>query len=150
MARLVTSFDHHFHSILTMAILLGIGFKRCWKVMRVIWRHTWWVPLSICVRFDSCWVSCQIALSTSSQKCSFGLISGDCGGQLQYSWNQSCIIQSLKGYTHANGVLVFRQILTLPSVWCIWKRNSLDPKIFFYARLTNSYIPLRIGCVFSC
>ena len=83
------------------AILFGIDSLRCWKVMQGIWHHAWWIALSGSVRFDGCGTSCLMALLNSSNKCSIGLRSGDCGGHLSKvkspscSWNLSCTIWAL-------------------------------------------------------
>ncbi len=66
----------------TALILRGIDSTRCWKHSSEILVHIDMIASRSCCRFVGCtsmmWISC----STTSQRCSIGLRSGDCGGHL--------------------------------------------------------------------
>ncbi len=87
--------------ILTYLILHSIDSTRCWKHSSEVLLHIDMIALRSCYRFVCCTCMMQISRSTTSQRCSIGLRSGDCGGplsnvnSLSCSWNQSEMIWAL-------------------------------------------------------
>ncbi len=63
-------------------ILRGIVSTRCWKRSSDILVHIDMIVSHSCCRFVGCTSMMWISRSTTSQKCSVGLRSGDCGGHL--------------------------------------------------------------------
>ncbi len=82
-------------------ILYGIDSSRCWKHSLEILVHIDMISSHSCCRIVGCTSMMQISCSTTSQRCSIGLRSGDWGGHLRKvnslscSRNQSQIIWAL-------------------------------------------------------
>ncbi len=75
----------------TALILRGIDSTRCWK-------HSWKILVHIdmrashsCCRFVGCTSKMRISCSITSQRCSIGLRSGDCGGHWSTVNSLSCL-----------------------------------------------------------
>ncbi len=66
----------------TALILCGIDSTRCWKHSSEILVHIDMIASRSCCRFVGCTSMMRISRSTTSQRCSIGLRSGDCGGHL--------------------------------------------------------------------
>ncbi len=85
----------------TALILCGIDSTRCWKLSSEILVHIDLIASRSCCRFIGCTSMMWISRSTTSQSCSIGLRSDDCGGHLSkvnslsYSRNQSEMIWAL-------------------------------------------------------
>ncbi len=79
----------------------GIDSTRCWKHSSEILVHIVMIASHSCCRFVVCTSMMRISRSSTSQRCSIGLRSGDCGGylskvnSLSCSRNQSEMIWSL-------------------------------------------------------
>ncbi len=71
-------------------ILRGIDSTRCWKHSSEILVHIDMIASHSCCRFVVCTSMMQISRSTTSQRCSIGLRSGDCGGRLSKVNSLSC------------------------------------------------------------
>ncbi len=134
-------------------ILRGIDSTRCWKHSSEIWVHIDMIASHSCCRFVSCTFMMRISRSTTSQRCSIGLWSGDCGGQLSESVNTTVFLwlsgRALRfqrkrlwvqftGNTHnekmysLNALQVALQVaLTLPSECRSSNRDSSDQARFF-------------------
>ncbi len=88
-------------SFRTVLILRGIDSTRCWKHYSEILVHIVMIASRSCCRFVVCTSMMWISRSTTSQRCSIGLRSGDCGGHfskvnsLSCSRNQSEMIWAL-------------------------------------------------------
>ncbi len=88
----------------TALILRGIDSTRCWKRSSEILVHIDTIASHSCSRFVGCTSMMRISRSTTSQRCSIGLRSGDCGGHLSKvnsfscSRNQSEMIYALWHY----------------------------------------------------
>ncbi len=85
----------------TALIIRGIDSTRCWKHFSEILVHIDTIASHSCCRFVGCTSMMRISRYTTSQRCSVGLRSGDCGGHLSKvnslscSWNQSEMIWAL-------------------------------------------------------
>ncbi len=85
----------------TALILHGIDSTRCWKHSSEILVHIDMIASCSCCRFVGFTSMMRISRSTTSQRCSIGLRSGDCGGHfskvnsLSCSRNQSEMIWAL-------------------------------------------------------
>ncbi len=66
----------------TVLILCGIDSTRCWKHSSEMLVHIVMIASRSCCRFVGCTSMMWISRSTTSQSCSIGLRSGDCGGHL--------------------------------------------------------------------
>ncbi len=66
----------------TAVILRGRDLTRCWKHSSEILVHFDMIASRSCCRFVGCTSMMWISRSTTSQRCSIGLRSGDCGGHL--------------------------------------------------------------------
>ncbi len=71
-------------------ILRGIDSTRCWKHSSEILVHIVMIASRSCCRFVGCTSMMWISRSTTSQRCSIGLRSGDCGGHLSKVNSLSC------------------------------------------------------------
>ncbi len=74
----------------TALIFHVIDSKRCWKHSSEILVHIDMIASRSCCRFVDCTSMMRISRSTTSQRCSIGLISGDCGGHLSKVNSFSC------------------------------------------------------------
>ncbi len=74
----------------TALILHGIDSTRCWKHSSEILVHIDMITSHSCSRFVGCTSMMWISRSTTSQRCSIGLRSGDCGGHLSKVNSLSC------------------------------------------------------------
>ncbi len=74
----------------TALILRDIDSTRCWKHPLEILVHIDMITSRSCCRFVSCTSMMWISRSTTSQRCSIGLRSGDCGGHLSKVNSLSC------------------------------------------------------------
>ncbi len=74
----------------TALILRGIDSTRCWKHSSEILVHIDMIASRSCSRFVDCTFMMRISRSTTSQRCSIGLRSGDCGGHLSKVNSLSC------------------------------------------------------------
>ncbi len=74
----------------TALILRGIDSTRCWKHCSEILVHIVMIASRSCCRFVVCTSMMWISRSTTSQSCSIGLRSGDCGGHLSKVNSLSC------------------------------------------------------------
>ncbi len=68
----------------------GIDSTRCWKHCSEILIHIDLIASRSCCRFVGCTSMMWISRSTTSQRCSIGLRSGDCGGHLSKVNSLSC------------------------------------------------------------
>ncbi len=75
-------------------IIRGIDSTRCWKHSSKILVHIDMISSRSCCRFVGCTSMIRISRSTTSQRCSIGLRSGDCGGHLSKVTN--CHVQETK------------------------------------------------------
>ncbi len=66
----------------TVLILRDTDSTRCWKHSSEILVHIVMIASRSCCRFVVCTSMMRISRSTTSQRCSIGLRSGDCGGYL--------------------------------------------------------------------
>ncbi len=64
----------------TDLIVCGIDSTKCWKQSSEILVHIDMIASCSCYRFVGCTSMMRISRSTTSQRCSIGLRSGDCGG----------------------------------------------------------------------
>ncbi len=64
--------------------------KMCWKHSSDILLHIDMIASRSCCRFVGCTSMMRISRSTTSQRCSIGLRSGDCGGHLSKVNSLSC------------------------------------------------------------
>ncbi len=71
-------------------IIRGIDSTRCWKHSSEILVHIDMIASRSCCRFVGCTSMMWISRSTTSQRCSIGLRSGDCGGHLSKVNSFSC------------------------------------------------------------
>ncbi len=91
-------------AIKTALILRGIDSTRCWKHSSEILVYIDMIASHSCCRFVGCTSMMRISRSTTSQRCSIGLRSGDCGNHLSKvnslscSRNQSAMIWALWHY----------------------------------------------------
>ncbi len=76
-----------FRSVL---ILRGIDSTRCWKHSSEMLVHIVMIASHSFCRFVGCTSMMRISRSTTSQRCSIGLRSGDCGGHLSKVNSSSC------------------------------------------------------------
>ncbi len=74
----------------TALILHGIDSTRCWNHSSEILVHIDMIASFSSCRFVGCTSMMWISRSTTSQKCSIGLRSGDCGGHLSKLNSFSC------------------------------------------------------------
>ncbi len=74
----------------TVLILRGIDSTRCWKHSSEILVQIDMIASRSCCRFVVCTSMMRISRSTTSQRCSIGLRSGDCGGHLSKVNSLSC------------------------------------------------------------
>ncbi len=74
----------------TALILCGIDSTRCWKHSSEILVHIDMIASHSCCRFLGCTSMMRISRSTTSQRCSIGLRSGDCEGNLSKVNSLSC------------------------------------------------------------
>ncbi len=74
----------------TALILRGIDSTRCCKHSSEILVHIVMIASHSCCRFVVCTSMMRISRSTTSQRCSIGLRSGDCGGHLSKVNSLSC------------------------------------------------------------
>ncbi len=74
----------------TALILRGIDSTRSWKHSSEMLVHIYMITSHSCCRFVVCTSMMQISRSTSSQRCSIGLRSGDSGGHLSKVNSLSC------------------------------------------------------------
>ncbi len=74
----------------TALILCGIDLTRCWKHSSEILVLIDMIASRSCCRFVGCTSMMRISRSTTSQRCSIGLRSGDCGGHLSKANSLSC------------------------------------------------------------
>ncbi len=74
----------------TALILCGVDSTRCWKHSSDILVHIGMIASHSCCRFVSCTSMMRISRSTTSQRCSIGLRSSDCGGHLSKVNSLSC------------------------------------------------------------
>ncbi len=74
----------------TALILHGIDSSRCWKHSSEILVHIVMTASRSCCRFFGRTSMMRISRSTTSQSCSIGLRSGDCGGHLSKVISSSC------------------------------------------------------------
>ncbi len=74
----------------TALILRGIDSTRCWKHSSEILVHIVMIASHSCCRFVGCTSMMWISRSTTSQRCSIRLRSGDCGGHLSKVNSLSC------------------------------------------------------------
>ncbi len=77
-------------SFRTALILHGIDSTRCWKHSSEILVHIDMIASRSCCRFVGCTSMMRFSRSTTSQRCSIGLRSGDCGGHLSKINSLSC------------------------------------------------------------
>ncbi len=70
--------------------LRGIDSTRCWRHSSEILVHIDMIASHSCCRFVVCTSMMWISRSTTSQRCSIGLRSGDCGGHLSKVNSLSC------------------------------------------------------------
>ncbi len=77
-------------SFRTALILRGIDSTRCWKHCSEILVHIIMIASHSCCRFVVCTSMMWISRSTTSQRYSIGLRSGDCGGHLSKVNSLSC------------------------------------------------------------
>ncbi len=68
----------------------GIDSTRCWKHSSEILVYIDMIASRSCCRFVGCTSMMRISRSTTSQRCSIGLKSGDCGGHLSKVNSLSC------------------------------------------------------------
>ncbi len=68
----------------------GIDSTRCWKYSSEILVHIYMIASHSCCRFVGCTSMMWNSRSTTSQRCSVGLRSGDCGGHLSKVNSLSC------------------------------------------------------------
>ncbi len=71
-------------------ILPGIDSTRCWKNSSEMLVHIDIIASRSCWKFVGCTSMMWISRSTTSQRCSIGLRSGDCGGHLSKVNSLSC------------------------------------------------------------
>ncbi len=71
---------------------------RCWKHSSEILVHIDMITSCSCCRFVGCTSMMWISRSTTSQRCSIGLRSGDCGGYLSKVNSLSCSRNSLRWF----------------------------------------------------
>ncbi len=71
-------------------ILRGTGSKCCWKHSSEILVNIDMIASRSCCRFVGCTSMMWISRSNTSQRCSIGLRSGDCGGPLSKVNSLSC------------------------------------------------------------
>ncbi len=76
-----------FRSVL---ILRGMDSTRCWKHSSEMLVHIDMIASHSCCRFVGCTSMMWISRSSTSQRCSIGLRSGDCGGYLSKVNSFSC------------------------------------------------------------
>ncbi len=74
----------------TALILRGIDSTRCWKHSSYNLDNIDMIASHSCCRFGGCTSMMRISRSTTSQRCSIGLKSGDCGGHLSKVNSLSC------------------------------------------------------------
>ncbi len=74
----------------TALILRGIDSTSCWKHSSEILVYIDMIASRSCCRFVGCTSMMRISRSTTSQRCSIGLRSGDCGGHLSKVNSLSC------------------------------------------------------------
>ncbi len=74
----------------TALILRGINSTRCWKHSSEILVHIDMIASHSCCRFVVCTSMMWISRSSTSQRCSIGLRSGDCGEHLSKVNSLSC------------------------------------------------------------
>ncbi len=74
----------------TALILRGIDSTRCWKNSSEILVHIDMIASRSCCRFVGCAFMMRISRFITSQRCSIGLRSGDCGGHLSKVNSLSC------------------------------------------------------------
>ncbi len=74
----------------TALILRGVDSTRCWKHSSEILVHIVMIASHSCCRFVGCTSMMWISRYTTSQRCSIGLRSGDCGGHLSKVNSLSC------------------------------------------------------------
>ncbi len=74
----------------TALILRGIDSTMCWKHSSEILVHIDMITSRSCCRFVGYTSMMWISRSTTSQRCSIGLRSGDCGGHLSKVNSLSC------------------------------------------------------------
>ncbi len=74
----------------TALILRGIDSTKCWKRFSEILVHIDMIASHSCCRFVGCTSMMWISRSTTSQRCSIGLRSGDCGDHLSKVNSLSC------------------------------------------------------------
>ncbi len=74
----------------TALIIHGIDSTRCWKHSSEILVHINMIASHSCCRFVGCTSVMRISHSTTSQRCSIGLRSVDCGGLLNKVNSLSC------------------------------------------------------------
>ncbi len=74
----------------TALILCGIDSTRCWKHSSELLVHIDMIASRSCCRFVGCTSMMWISHSTTLQRCSIGLRSGDCGGHLSKVNSLSC------------------------------------------------------------
>ncbi len=74
----------------TALIICGIDSTRCWKHSSEILVHIDMIASHSCCRFVGCTAMMWISRSSTSQRCSIGLRSGDCGGHLSKVNSLSC------------------------------------------------------------
>ncbi len=113
----------------TALILRGIDSTRCWKHCSEMLVHIVMIASHSCCRFVVCTSMMWISRSTTSQRCSIGLRSGDCGGHLSKVNSLSCSRnQSEMIWALWHGALLLKSVelllcssvqtwFTRPSVW---------------------------------
>ncbi len=74
----------------TASILCGIDSTRCWKHSSEMLVHIDMIASHSCCRFVVCTSMMWISRSTTYQRCSIGLRSGDCGDHLSKVNSLSC------------------------------------------------------------
>ncbi len=74
----------------TVLILRGIDSTRFWKLYSEILVYIDMIASRSCCRFVGCTSMMRISRSTTSQRCSIGLRSGDCGNHLSKVNSLSC------------------------------------------------------------
>ncbi len=116
---------------------------RCWKHSSEILVHIDMILSRSWCRFIGCTSMMRISRSTTSQRCSIGLRSGDCGGHLRKvnslscSRNQSEMIWAFWGiFVHTTAThwifSLFRTSLCKPQRW-LWMKIPVDQQFLKYS-----------------
>ncbi len=131
----------------TALILHSIDLTRCWIHSSEIWVRIDMIASCCCCRFVGCTSMMLISRSTTSQRCSIGLRSGDCGGHLSKVKHITIVVVYSKAMHYYNCTFETTVLLNM-KIWkviIIYSHSFCFKEVrFFFFIWTEKKIFLRM------